>query len=51
MQLTRNAPCTTTHLNTLSPDTAEPTSVEDVVNEDQCVLAVLGSDCTILNIQ
>ena len=28
------------HPNTLLPDTAEPTSVEDVVNEDQCVLAV-----------
>ena len=41
--------------NTLSPDTAALTSVEDVVNEDQCVLilSVLGSDsgCTMLNIQ
>ena len=37
--------------NTLLPDTAEPTSVEDVVNKDQCVLAVLGGDCTMLKVQ
>ena len=30
--------------NTLLPNVAEPTSVEYVVNEDQCVLAVLGCD-------
>ena len=37
---------------TLLPDTAQPTSVENVVNEDQCVLlAVLDSDCTMLKVQ
>jgi hypothetical protein len=39
------------HPNILLPDTAEPASVEDVVNEDKCVLAVLGSDRTMLKIQ
>ena len=37
--------------NTSPPDTAESTNVEDVANEDQCVLAVLSSDCTMLKIQ
>jgi hypothetical protein len=39
------------NLDALLPDTAELKSVENVVNENQCVLAVLSSDCTILNIQ
>ena len=39
------------NLNTLSPDTVEPTSVEDVINEDQCVLAVLASDCAMLRVR
>jgi hypothetical protein len=35
---------TVTLPNTFLPGTAEPTSVEDVVNKDQCVQVVLGSD-------
>jgi WD40 repeat protein len=37
--------------HTLLPDTLEPTSVEDVVTEDQCVLAVLASDCAMLRVR
>ena len=37
--------------HSLLPDTAEPTSVEDAVNEDQCVPAVPASDCTMLRVQ
>ena len=33
---------------TLLLDTAQSASVEDVINEGQCVLAVLGSDCRML---
>ena len=37
--------------HTLFPDTAGPTRVENVVKEDQCVLAMLGTDCAMLKIQ
>ena len=49
--VTSNSLRTTTQSHTLLPDIAEATSVEDVVNEDQCVLAVLASDCAMLKIQ
>ena len=51
MELNSNSLRTTSQPNTLLPDIAEITSVEDVVNEDQCVLAVLASDCAMLKIQ